>query len=113
MKYRNYLIFALLSLFCRGEMFAQEINFSKETFSNANMTLPYRKATIQGYGDKASLVVYLHGGSSKGNDNEIQMQEPGINAIATWLSDNNLIKPLCSSRNALRIKHGSVLPKMF
>lgn len=99
MKYRIFLIFALLSLFGWGEMFAQEINFSKETFSDENMTLPYRKATIPGYGDKASLVIYLHGGSSKGDDNETQMQEPGIISIATWLSDNNrksiMLVPQC------------------
>lgn len=99
MKCRIFLIFALLSLFSGGEMFAQEINFSKETYSDANMTLPYRKATIPGYGNKASLVIYLHGGSSKGNDNETQMQEPGINTIATWLSDNNrksiMLVPQC------------------
>lgn len=104
MKHRIFLIFALLSLFSGGEMFAQEINFSKETFLDANMTLPYRKATIPGYGDKASLVIYLHGGSSKGNDNEIQMQEPGINSIATWLSDNNhkaiMLVPQCPTDKA-------------
>lgn len=99
MKHRIFLIFALLSLFSGGEMFAQEIDFSKETFSDANMTLPYRKATISGYGDKASLVIYLHGGSSKGDDNETQMQEPGIISIATWLSDNRrkaiMLVPQC------------------
>ena len=99
MKHRIIIIFALLNFFGWGEMFAQEINFSKETFSDANMTLPYRKATIPGYGDQASLVIYLHGGSSKGNDNETQMQEPGIISIATWLSDNNrkaiMLVPQC------------------
>ncbi len=99
MKHRIFLFFALLIFFSGGEMFAQEINFSKETFSDANITLPYRKATIPGYGDKASLVVYLHGGSSKGDDNEAQMQEPGIKSIATWLSDNNrkaiMLVPQC------------------
>ena len=68
------------------------------------MTLPYRKATIPGLGDKASLVIYLHGGSSKGNDNETQMQEPGINSIASWLSANNrkaiMIVPQCPTDKA-------------
>lgn len=63
------------------------------------MTLAYRKATIPGNDDKASLVIYLHGGSGKGNDNETQMQEPGINAISTWLSENNrkaiMLVPQC------------------
>ncbi len=99
MKYRLILFFALLNILSWGEVFAQEIEFSKETFPNDVTTLPYRKATIPGYGDKASLVIYLHGGSSKGNDNETQMQEPGINDIATWLSANNrkaiIIVPQC------------------
>lgn len=82
----------------------EKIEFSKETFSNETMTLPYRKATIPGYGDKASLVIYLHGGSSKGDDNETQMQEPGIKAIALWLSENNrkaiMLVPQCPADKA-------------
>lgn len=88
MKNRTFLFFALLSILGWGEAFAQEITFSKETFSDGSMTLPYRKANISGLDDKASLVIYLHGGSSKGDDNETQMQEPGIDAISTWLSEN-------------------------
>ncbi len=71
-----FLILAMLSILGMGEALAQETTFSKETFTDANMSLPYRKATIPGYGDNASLVIYLHGGTSKGNDNEKQMLEP-------------------------------------
>ena len=39
------------------------------------------------------------GGGGKGNANETQMQEPGINSIATWLMENNrhaiMIVPQC------------------
>ena len=45
-------IFPILRLaehFQLGEAFAQEIEFSKETFANDVMTLPYRKANIPGY----------------------------------------------------------------
>ncbi len=94
-----FLILAMLSILGMGEALAQETTFSKETFTDANMSLPYRKATIPGYGDNASLVIYLHGGTSKGNDNEKQMQEPGIQSIATWLSQNNrkavMLAPQC------------------
>ena len=104
MTHRLFLFFALLTLLSHGEVSAQEIEFSKETFINNVMTLPYRKATIPGLGDKASLVIYLHGGSSKGNDNETQMQEPGINSIASWLSANNrkaiMIVPQCPTDKA-------------
>lgn len=93
------MVFALLSLLGWGETFAQDITFSKETFSSANVTFPYRKANITGSDDKASLVIYLHGGSSKGNDNETQMQEPGIEAISTWLLEHNrkavMLVPQC------------------
>ena len=93
------IVFALLSLLGWGETFAQETTFSKETFSDGSITLPYRKANISGLDSKTSLVIYLHGGSSKGNDNETQMQEPGIKAISTWLSENHrkaiMLVPQC------------------
>ncbi len=99
MKHSIFLILALLSILGQGGALAQETTFSKETFADGSMTLPYRKATIPGMGDKASLVIYLHGGSSKGNDNESQMQEPGIKAISSWLSENNrkaiMLVPQC------------------
>lgn len=99
MKSKIFLFFTLLNLLSWGEAFSQEIEFSKETFSFENITLPYQKATIPGLGDKASLVIYLHGGTSKGNDNEAQMQEPGIETISTWLSENNrkaiMLVPQC------------------
>lgn len=46
--------------------------------------MPYRVAHINGTG-KPSLVIYLHGGSSKGNDNEKQMSEAGIDSITNYL----------------------------
>lgn len=104
MRHTFFLFFALMSIFSWGEAFAQEIEFSKETFANDVMTLPYRKANIPGYDNKALLVIYLHGGSSKGNDNETQMQEPGINAITSWLSANNrkaiMLVPQCPTDKA-------------
>lgn len=84
MSVRNILLFFLLLVNLKVAS-AQGITFSKETFVNADITLPYRKANVMGDGDKASLVIYLHGGSSKGNDNETQMNEPGISDICSWL----------------------------
>lgn len=99
MKHRIFIIFALLSVLYWGEALAQEVSFSYETFSNKGKTLPYRKAIIPGLGDKASLVIYLHGGTSKGDDNESQMQELGVNAISTWFEANNrkaiMLVPQC------------------
>ena len=86
-------------MFCSGDIAAQNIIFSKETFSLGGTTIPYRKASTPGPGDKAALVVYLHGGSSKGNDNVTQMNEPGSNSISSWLANNNrkaiMIVPQC------------------
>lgn len=99
MRHKIFIVLALLSLLGWGETLAQETVFSKETFTYGNITLPYRKANIPGDGDKASLVVYLHGGSSKGNDNETQIQEPGVSAISTWLRENGrnavMLVPQC------------------
>ena len=99
MRLKLFFLFALLSLLSWGEAFAQDITFSKETYVSDDMTLPYRKATIPGTGDKASLVIYLHGGTSKGNDNEAQLKEPGVSSISTWLEENGrkaiMIVPQC------------------
>ncbi len=99
MKSRILLVFALLSFLGLGEAFAQDSIFSKETYTTADMTLPYRKANIPGYGDKPLLVLYLHGGSSRGDDNELQMQEPAVDSISTWLSQSNrkaiMVVPQC------------------
>lgn len=101
MKRLVQIVLVLLSFLCWGETFAQEVTFTKQTYSYAGLTVPYQKADIPGYGDKASLVIYLHGGTSKGNDNEAQMQEPGVSDISTWLSENNrkaiMIVPQCPS----------------
>lgn len=89
----------ILALLCMNGAMAQNISFSRETFCFGNITLPYRKADISGVEDKASLVVYLHGGSSKGNDNEIQITEPAVNSISMWLAANRhkavMLVPQC------------------
>ena len=93
-----FLLIIMETISC-GRTFAQDITFSKETFSDGAINLQYRKADIPGTGDKASLVIYLHGGSSKGDDNETQMQEPGINSISNWLYTNSrkaiMLVPQC------------------
>ncbi|MDD6779215.1 MAG: prolyl oligopeptidase family serine peptidase [Bacteroidales bacterium] len=62
--------------------------------------MPYRIAHISGTG-KPSLVIYLHGGSSKGNDNETQMSEAGIDSIANYLESKQIeaifLVPQCPS----------------
>lgn len=75
--------------------------FARESFTLATTTLPYRKAVINSNGEKMALVIYLHGGSSKGNDNEKQLLEPGIDSIYNYIADKGMsavmLVPQCSS----------------
>ena len=62
--------------------------------------MPYRVAHTSGM-EKPSLVIYLHGGTSKGNDNEKQMGEPGIDIIANYINQRQIgayfLVPQCPS----------------
>ena len=66
--------------------------FSFESWIYGNVTFPYRKAVIAaGSGQPTPiLVVYLHGGPKRGNDNMLQMQEQAIFAIADYLKERNI-----------------------
>lgn len=103
-KTMRFILAIIISFVGIGISFAQSIEFSKETFTFNGNSLPYRKASIPGNGDKASLVVYLHGGSSRGSDNETQMNEPGINSISQWLAEKGrkaiMVVPQCPSNGA-------------
>lgn len=64
--------------------------------------LPYRKAISNGDGNgKYAFVIYLHGGSSKGNDNNKQLAEKGIDSIANYILRHNekavFVVPQCPS----------------
>lgn len=75
-----------------------EFKTNKIVFDGIEM--PYRVAHINGTG-KPSLVIYLHGGSSKGNDNEKQMNEAGIDSITNYLESRQIeaiyLVPQCPS----------------
>ena len=77
---------------------AQTFDASDITFGGINM--PYRVAHTSGM-EKPSLVIYLHGGTSKGNDNEKQMGEPGIDIIANYINQRQIgayfLVPQCPS----------------
>ena len=66
--------------------------FSFESWTYWNVAFPYRKAVIAaGSGQPTPiLVVYLHGGPKRGNDNVQQMQEQAIFAIADYLKERNI-----------------------
>ncbi len=97
--YRNIIITLALCLaatVCR----AQESDFSKESYSRSGITLPYRKAVVNGDSGKGTmLVIYLHGGSSKGDDNEKQIQEAAVQTIYSYLKERErnavMVVPQC------------------
>ena len=68
------------------------LTFSFESWTYENVTFPYRKAVIAtGSGQPTPiLVVYLHGGPKRGNDNVLQMQEQAIFTIAGYLKERNI-----------------------
>lgn len=69
--------------------------------------LPYRKAISNGDGNgKYALVIYLHGGSSKGNDNNKQLAEKASTPLPTTSCDITKRRFLLS-RNALPTNHGA------
>ena len=81
---------------------AQEVSvrFSRESFTLGQVTLPYRKAEIcHSVAEKPTLVLYLHGGSSRGSDNEAQLKENAVNVIYQYLLDRDIaatfIVPQC------------------
>lgn len=78
----------------------QKIEFSYEQFTALDGIIPYRKAQIASSTDaKFALVIYLHGGSSKGTDNTTQLNEKGIDSIGNYLLKNQiksiLLVPQC------------------
>lgn len=77
--------------------------FEADKIVSAGIEVPYRVAHTNGMGNQA-LVVYLHGGSSKGNDNDTQMKEAGIDSIANYLDFKQLnavyLVPQCPSEKS-------------
>jgi len=80
----------------------EKVSFSYEEGVYQNVNLPYRKAIIASIEDeKAALVLYLHGGTSKGSDNEAQMNEHGIDSISNYLMSHHInsvfLVPQCAT----------------
>lgn len=73
-------------------MLAHAFNASKEQITTLGITMGYRKCVITNENSTEApiLVVYLHGGSSKGNDNEKQLLEPGTDSIARYLEAHGI-----------------------
>ena len=85
-----------------SDMDANETRFSRETFSLGSNMLSYREADICHDGtDKPILVLYLHGGSARGDDNEAQLCEAAVSVIYQYLYSHQIpatfIVPQCPS----------------
>ena len=82
--------------------FADNNRFSRETFSLGETTLSYREADIcHDAPERPILVLYLHGGSARGDDNEAQLLEAAVSVIYQYLYSHQisatLLVPQCPS----------------
>ena len=76
--------------------------FERKELNMDGRVVRYRMATIKGEScNPAALVIYLHGGSGRGEDNQAQMRGHGIGAIYHFLVSNDInalmIVPQCPS----------------
>lgn len=97
-KIVSFMALCLLSLWGMAQT---EIVFSKEYLQLRDSSIiAYRKLHIEG--KNPMLVIYLHGGSSCGTNNETQMGELGIDSIARYLVRQDMpaifIVPQCNNR---------------
>lgn len=78
--------------------------------------LPYRMGKLYEEG-KPILVVYLHGGTSKGNDNESPIKETAVEVIRDYLVDTNIpaifIIPQCPSSDSWGAKMNKSLDALI
>ena len=98
--HKAMIVVAFLAQSINGHAQEVETEFSRESFTLGSTTLPYRKADISHDGIiKPALVLYLHGGTSRGNDNEAQLQEKAVGIICQYLTSHSiattLIVPQC------------------
>ena len=80
-------------------------------------SLPYRmKSIAKNETSKPILVMYLHGGSSKGNDNETQIKEAAVDIIYKYLLNNSIysifVVPQCPSTDSWGAKMNGTLVKL-
>lgn len=96
-------------------VFAQDhINtFTAHTMSFAGIELGYREARLGNGNDTPILVMYLHGGSSKGSDNAKQLEEPAVDSLYNYLEANGMdavmLVPQCPSDKSWNGRMSGVL----
>ena len=96
---KTLIIIAMLAITTAMGVAADNSNFSRESFTLGTTTLLYRRADICHDGTVPALVLYLHGGSARGNDNEKQLGDVAVGIIHQYLHNHNinstLIVPQC------------------
>lgn len=111
MRATTAILFLALALSCTKPAEANdvpgsaEIVFEASSCSADGITLPYRYANINPREGEATVVVLvLHGGPLKGNDNEKQLDEVATKRICTYLAEKGinaiLLAPHCPEKNA-------------
>ncbi len=85
-KHLLLILLLLISNMCHA------FEWTKHTITSQGITIPYSKCVIVSGAttDKPYLVMYLHGGTSKGSDNEKQLLEPAIESIATYMQEHGI-----------------------
>ena len=79
---------------------------TKKSITTEMMSIPYHELvfTAKDNEEKPCLVLYLHGGSSRGDDNQTQMGEAGIDSISNYLKAHHknaiFLVPQCPLKEA-------------
>lgn len=81
---------------------ADEVKFVAQTWQSGGMKIGLQQASVNAsVTGKTALVIYLHGGSSKGDDNTAPIAEYGVTAIGNYLLKNRIkavmVVPQCPS----------------
>lgn len=95
-----------------------EIRYLSENHTYNGLSIEYRKAEIAaGTESRSALVIYLHGGTSKGSDNESQLNEPGVDRIADYLLRHRInsivVVPQCPKDKSWGEEMGQVLKSLL
>lgn len=102
MKYFLLLLTILVCPYSISRSQTTLTTFERKELNMDGRVVRYRMATIKGEScNPAALVIYLHGGSGRGEDNQAQMRGHGIGAIYHFLVSNDInalmIVPQCPS----------------
>lgn len=80
------------------------ITDTRKSIATEMLTIPYHELAFSTSGntEKPCLVIYLHGGTGNGDDNEKQMEEAGIGSISNYLKAHQknavFLIPQCPNR---------------